>query len=501
MVTTRLNSLSQALDIAGSLLQSAALISSEEPLFLGSRLSGQTGATASITTFGSGLITLTGLTGMTVASAGNFLTISGAASSGNNGTFLVAAYISATSVQIANASGVASDANNGAITWFERTPYSLQDDANYIRTDRAAIKGANFYDPIPTYQRPTAVGTNVPANLTNLASKTLDAAAWVVNRKFENATVAASDGYINISSTGNLKHADATDRTGVPIQDGADAGNLEASYVEIINPATEAALEVLSGGNDGYRVFGRTRAGTTGVSPNSVEVEFRAIPKGSPLSTSVAYTWEAGQPTTVDLFYGFRERADQLTETAFRTVLANGIIGDADMSQDIVDIRTAMGISDNVTDFSAVLTNTGADYVFSNLPDGTPSVSEIVNTINAQVGDRNYTGAILTDGQTVAASLQALASAITGGGASGTRVIERLGSDLTAGTSHTLPGSMSYTTDGTGNGQNMWVFVRGLLQDPGLVTAYNDYEETSTTAITFHKLVKSGDHINYVIYA
>lgn len=498
MPTTRLNALDQALDVAGSLTQSSSLTLSEEASFLGSIVSGQTGSAANITTFSSGLVTLTGLTGMTVSSVGRFMTISGAASGGNNGTFLIAAYVSATSVSVANASGVASDANSGSIVWTERNPYSLQDDLNYVRTDRAAIKGAAFSAAIPTYQRPTAVGTNVPANLTNIAGKTTDAKALVINRRFPNASVAATDTGITISSTGNLKHADATDRTGVPIQDGADAGAHEATYVEIINPATEAALEVLGGANDGYRIFGRTIAGAS-TSPDSVEIEFRAVPKGSPLSASVAYTWEAGQPTAIDLYYGFRERLDNLTETSLRTVLTNGIIGDADIQQDINDIRSTVGIGDNVTDLAGLLTNTGNYYPFSDLPDGTPSVVEALNTLNSEIGDRNYTGGILTDGQTLTASLQALATAITG--SSSVRIIERLASDIAPGASHTLPGGNSYTIDGTNNGVNMWVFVRGVLQDPGPVTSYNDYEESSTTTVTFYKSLKTGDHINYVIYS
>jgi hypothetical protein len=499
MVSSRLNALDQALDIAGSLTQSSSYTLADEPNGLGAVLSGQTGSAANITTVGGGLATVTGLTGMSASSVGRFLTISGAASSGNNGTFLIAAFISSSSVQVANASAVASDANNGSISWSERNPYSLEDDLNFVRTDRAAIKGVAFSAAIPTYQRPTAVGTLVPANLSNIAGKTTDAKAIVINRQFASVSVAVSDGYITLTDAGNLKHADATDRTGVPIQDGADAGNYEATYVEIIDPTTEAALEVLGGANDGYRVFGRTRAGTTGTSPNSVEVEFRAVPKGSPLSSSVSYTWEAGQPTTVNMFYGFRERLDNLTETALRTVLTNGIIGDADMAQDVTDIRTTIGISDNVTDLAGLLTNTSNFYAFVNLPDVTPSVVEALNTLNEQIGDRDYSGPYLSDGETVTASLQALSNAISG--SSAVRTIERLNSDINAGTAHTIPGSQSYTQDGGNNGQNMWVFVRGVLKDPGPVTAFNDYEETSTTSITFYTKVKSGDHINYVIYA
>lgn len=493
----RLNALDQALDIAGSLLQSDTRTLSNEADGYGAPITGQTGAAANITTVTSGIATITGLTGMTGQSVGRMLTLSGAASASNNGTFLIVAFTSATSVDVANASAVASDANNGAITWTEGNPYSLEDDINYIRTDRKLIKGtANFYSAVPSYQRPTAVGTNVPANLTNIAGKTTDAKALVTNRKFENATVAPGDGYSLITDAGNMRHADATNRTGVPIQDGADSGADEATYVEIIDPATEGALEVLS--DNTRRVFGRTRAGANSTSPNSVEVEFRQVVKGSPLSTSTAYTWEAGQPTTVDMYYGFRERLDNLTETALRTVLTNGIVGDADITQDVNDIRTTIGIADNVTSLAGLLTNTSNFFVFSNLPDGTPSVVEAFNTLNTQIGNRDYTGSYLVDGQTVTASLQALSDAISG--SSVIRTIERLGADINAGTAHTIPGAQTYTVDGTFNGQNMWVYTRGVLRDPGPVVNGNDYAETSTTSITFYTKQKAGDHINYMIY-
>lgn len=75
----------------------------------------QSGSTASITGPGPTL-TLTGLTGMTAACVGSPITISGAATGGNNGMFIIASFISASSVTITNASG-GTDANNGAITW------------------------------------------------------------------------------------------------------------------------------------------------------------------------------------------------------------------------------------------------------------------------------------------------------------------------------------------------------------------------------------------------
>lgn len=492
----RLNALDQALDIAGSLLQSDTRILSNEPDGYGAPISGQTGSAASITTVAAGIATVTGLTGMTAQSVGRMLTISGAASASNNGTFLIVTFLSATDVEISNATAVASDANNGSIVWTERNPYSLEDDINYIRTDRRLIKGTtNWYDAIPTYQRPTAVGTNVPANLSNIAGKTLDAHAWVTNRVFRSDTVAASDTNTVITSVGNLKHADATDRTGIPVFDGADAGNWNSTYVEIIDPDTENYLIAVGGAADGYRIFGRAAAAAT-TSPDSVQIDFYAVPLGADISTAIAYTWDGYQPTTVDIYYPYRERADQLDENALRTTLINGLF--APGSEDTT-LRQVVGVPDGYTSLQDLLTNTGNFYPFSDLPDATPSVVEALNTLNEQIGIRDYTGTILNDGETITQSLQNLADAIAG--ANFVRVIERLAADINANTAHTLPGGNTYTPDGTFNGQNLVVYTRGLLRDPGPIVDNNDYAETSGTQVTFYSKLKSGDHINYFIYS
>ncbi len=97
---------------AGDLLATGAAVS----------IGGQTGVLANVLSVASGVATLTGLTGMTADSVGNVITISGAATGGNNGTFSIVEYVSATSVKIQNAAAVGPDANNGAITWFEKTP-------------------------------------------------------------------------------------------------------------------------------------------------------------------------------------------------------------------------------------------------------------------------------------------------------------------------------------------------------------------------------------------
>lgn len=321
-MTIRKTGLKQDLDVVGSLHQSGSLNVQDEPLKLGAPIAGQTGISASIIV--GAAVTVSGLSGMSSVSIGRYLTISGATNPNNNGTFLIVAVNSGTSVNITNPLG-ATDANNGFISWTERKPYTLEDDLNYIRSDRSLIKGTGFDSPIPTYVRPTATGTQVDANLANIADKTTDARSFVVERVFHNSAVSPGNTFITISSVGNLKHADSVNTTGIPINDGYDVNNETATYVVIIDPSTERSMEVIGGAHVGKRIFGRTRAGSS-TSPDSVEIEFRAAIKGDPPASSVAYTWESGQPINIDLYYGFRERLDNLGDNAFRALVANGVI-------------------------------------------------------------------------------------------------------------------------------------------------------------------------------
>ena len=146
---------------------------------------------------------------------------------------------------------------------------------------------------------------------------------------------------------------------------------------------------------------------------------------------------------------------------------------------------------------NGLLTNTAAYYPFYNLPNATPTVVDALNTLNNQIGNRTYTGSVLTSGQTITASLQALSNAITASHL--TRTIERLSANIPANTAHTLPGAITYTLDGTNNGQNLFVYTRGVLRDPGPVSGGNDYAETSTSSITFYSVNNKNDHINYFI--
>ncbi len=75
-----------------------------------------TGGTGASITLSTGIVTVTGLTGMTQADVGGTLLIQGAAAGGNNGSWLISTVNSSSSVVIVNVSG-STDGHNGSITW------------------------------------------------------------------------------------------------------------------------------------------------------------------------------------------------------------------------------------------------------------------------------------------------------------------------------------------------------------------------------------------------
>lgn len=77
----------------------------------------QSGTAATVSAFASNVQTLTGLANLTAAVVGQYVTISGAATGGNNGTFLVLSFISSSSITVYNTTGTSSDANSGSIHW------------------------------------------------------------------------------------------------------------------------------------------------------------------------------------------------------------------------------------------------------------------------------------------------------------------------------------------------------------------------------------------------
>lgn len=602
----------------------------DEANLLGAPVAAQTGAVANIIAGApAGQMRVSGLTGMaTTDSLYRVIFTSGAADANNNGGFIIVAVNSASEVDVLqpNASTIP-DVNNGAITWTEYESYVIADNIDYAVTNIRLIKGtANHSDAIPTYQRPTAIGTNVDANLTNIAGKTLDAVAWICTEKFENATMGQGAGsdttittviqanlvdaetfaladaegtsvtfefdtvpngvgggnvlvdvsgattaddvrdiiitavnnqktlgnlFINasiggagvvdldqavpgtagdtvptetvadagflipaftggsngatttVTDAGNLPHADAVDRTGVPIFDGADAGDDEATYVELINPTTGVAMEVLEGSNAGNRIYARATAGG-GTEPNDVELVFRSVAPGAPLSASIAYIYEAGLPATVDVYVPKRNRLDQKDENWSRVTLVHGIVGDAGIQADITNILNQIGTNPTDTSLAGLLTNTTPNFPFGqpgNL-DVDPTVVEALNVLNAEMGDMTFTGSILTTAATVAANLQALADAIAS--ASVTRTIERISANKPKFVTFTLPGGISYTPDGGNNGINLWFFYDGEIQWPGAIDGTNTYSEIAgapSTQLQPYFIMKAGRNADYFALA
>lgn len=301
----------------------------------------------------------------------------------------------------------------------------------------------------------------------------------------------------------------------VQLLSGLNTGAATDSELEIISGRSGAAASVSNGTNNVTGLSGMSEADVgryltlynTAVDGNQRHARITAFISTSSVTVDgAAFTtdgndgsikWQVSRhPGSLDFYYGDRYRLDELSETAGRTTLIGGIVSDAALTQDIGEIREFIGAADGET--SPTLTNTGANYVWSDLPNPSDtSVEECLNELNEQIGDRNYTGSVLSSGQTITASLQALSNAIAG--SSVTRIIERLTAAIPKQTAHTLPGGATYTLDGTNNGANLWVYWRGLLKDPGSVANNDHYAETSTTQITPFSRVRANDHINYFI--
>jgi hypothetical protein len=302
------NALDQALDIAGSQSQTdTATPLTDESGMLGRPVIGQSGANATISVGPS--IVVSGLTNMTVS--GNYISISGALNPNNNGSFEILNVISSNTVIINNALAV----NETNLSWVERSAYSLQDDLNYTRTDRKAIKGVGYDQPVPEYYRCDDQVNPIPANLLNIAGHTTDAKSFVINKQTI-ASAISGTGYTTIFSAGNLKHADAVDITGVPIYDGFDTGRDDACFVQITD-IDGITLQVLSGTYQGWIIYGRSFGGSS-VSPDSVNIEFRCVPPGQDLSGNVAYSWEPSQTSNIIVNYGYRQCLDAVPDTGFR---------------------------------------------------------------------------------------------------------------------------------------------------------------------------------------
>ena len=309
-MNSNLNMADQAIDVSGSKTVNSNKVLAEEPLSLGHPISGGSGAT--IFGFSGPNVTLTGLSGLTNDVVGKFLTISGAVNPTNNGTFPIISYVSPTSLIISNSDIVFPD--TGSLTWTQRFAYSLEDDLNFERTDRALIKGTTYFGDVPTYVRPSDLTTNIPANLTNIAGNTTDAKA-IIYDKFKTG-LSVTDGYefFVVSGAGEFPYSNINNVTGIPTIQNGDS--LEECLVEIFDNSTQATLKVIDGYQAGNTIVGFCYQGS-GVSPNSLEIRFYSLPTHE-LETTYPYIWESAQTNSIFIYYPYRELLSDLSDSNLR---------------------------------------------------------------------------------------------------------------------------------------------------------------------------------------
>lgn len=318
-MTVLRTAVSQETDVRGSEHQTSSLNIADEQRRLGVPV-GPSGNTASIISISGNQLTIVGLSGLSSTSEGHDLSLSSANSPSNNGTFSIIEYLSSSSAIIVNGAGVAPDANNGNIIWEERYPYSLEADLNYERSDRKGIKGVDYYQTVVPYQRPDAIGTNVPTNLTNISGKTTDAKAYLASRELFGEAVLAGQSKIVVSDPGQLKHTDPVNTLGIPCFDVAPyVGDFYSCFVKVLDGYdTGVEMEVITGPHAGERIFGVTNNGSS-ISPDSVEIVFYSCPFWQDIAIgSSPYTWEVGLPNAINIVYGYNERVDDFDSDIFR---------------------------------------------------------------------------------------------------------------------------------------------------------------------------------------
>ena len=280
-----------------------------------------------------------------------------------------------------------------------------------------------------------------------------------------------------------------------------DIGGINAvTKVNILNEAT--GDEILS--SDGFVLFGKLEdgadhAGTGG--GTDVFVKFYKDNGGA----GAAYTWGAPDPTSVRFELPVRKRRRDILEHEEEQSFTGSTLGDAETAQDIAQIRSALGITDGQQTGDWDWTNTAAFYALQSDP-GTAEGA--INALNDAIGDRQYTANnFVIDGQTVTASINALDQAIGQSGVK-SKIVERVTSQIQKGTAHTLPfasgsnGSIATYKPDTGNrGLYMEVFVAGkkLIPDSTASSQDGEYDETSSTQVTFRFNVKVGQIVEYII--
>lgn len=405
-----------------------------------------------------------------------------------------------------NTSAVAEPENNTA-SGIE--PDTLQHDMNVFRTLLKQIKGStDWYSELPTYTDPANTGTAKQVTLSGVAGHTLDSKTILISVEDKNSdagfTVTSGNTGILITPT-DARYADPADRRGLPIFASTKPGG---TYYDIGGSDDVCAVDLvdMSTGTEfkdstGKIIFGKLHDGAdNGGSGEDTDVFIKFYTSAGP------YTWTADDPTKIMVVYPFRKVLSEMLEHEWmRTDFIGSFEGDAELIEDISNLWAFTGAANH--DQVPAWTYAGGGYpVISG-----SSLLSALDLINTTIGNTSYSGTYyIHANEDITESLVYLDSGIKSVADSvaagvGEKYIEDITSDISAGTEHALPGSLTYTPANTVGqyGKNMDVFVDGQLltasTGPNGDEEDMDYSETSTTSITFHRDVYAGSNIIYII--
>lgn len=450
-----------------------------------------------------------------IADIGRYIVIR---SGTNIGTYRVSIFNSPSSVDLEEVNGTAPVfVNQPAIDYAIHEEPSLEGSVNYVLTQLKQVvdpTGAWFQDMPRSFDPTNTDGGNTSNEKMNL--KVLSDNWYGKHTKITDVVTPSL--VISTSDTGklfvtSLTYADAADRRGLVIQASTGAYFDEIALASIVLGLHKVTLVDVSTGNEffnaaGNLVYGVLQDGSdnsgTGEGTD-VFIKFVEDVAGTPTN----YAWGAADPSNILAYMPDRKRRTEMTEYDERRFMIAGIVGDAEQAQDIAQIREALGIADGDGAGDWDLTNTTNFFPFSELTLGTATIEDIVNKLNEEIGDRDYTANnFLTDGESITASLEALDLALANAGGIKSKIVERVAAAINKGVSHTLPfatgsdaGITTYLLDAGDRGLNMDVYVAGkkLVPDSSGAATDGEYEETSNTSITFRFKVKVGQIIEYII--
>jgi hypothetical protein len=390
---------------------------------------------------------------------------------------------------------------------------SLEEDTNILRTLLKQVKGGttwyddpgNYFDPTNT----TSGSTDTKAmTLESIKGHTLDAKTIIIAVANDNSavgwTVSESDTGVLLTSI-TTRYATPDDRTGLPIYESTantgtyfDEGGMDnVCRVDIVNLDTDG--EVVDGGGD--VIYGKLYDGEdfTGTGDGiDVYVRFYADDVETTMVSGVS---------SLAFVYPQRKTLTNMEEYEWlRTDFISSWEGDVELIEDIQNLWSYTGSSDNVTDPS--WDNTSANYIIVSDP---CDLTTAINLLNTEIGDRTYTESnYVVTGEDVADSLDALdiglgalADSIEASVAE--KYIESVSVLIDKNVEHPLPYSLAFTPFSTAGqeGKNMDVFVDGQLlsADTGAdgANADRDYGETTASGVTFRFDVQVGRNVTYMI--